>query len=337
MYRCQWLKNDGQQCTRTFDEKTQFCWQHIICQKKEDEILTKLKIPMKTKLKIPMKTKLKIPMKTKIKIPMKKEESPEFLGQVHHETIPMKINTTIPLKLKEPAKHLIQTQALPEKIPASCPAIPYDYYKNFYSISKSQEIFDHLSTLDYDYTYYYLFGKVRKSPRKMLWFAENPAWTYYFSRNHINGLPVNPFTPFLTAIKRDVEDFTGHKFNALLINEYEQGNTIDWHSDDDPWYGQDFIVPSLSFGSEKNFLLRLKADHSVQLSIRLENDSLINMKDQCQNLWQHAIMKQSGAGIRYNLTFRAVKPSLVSKQHQGFKKGKYIANPEQYLGKSLPK
>lgn len=203
-----------------------------------------------------------------------------------------------------------------EKLQEGCPAIPYDYITKFYDTKESKKITQYLSTIPYEYTYYRLYGKIVKSPRKMIWYADNPDWTYHFSKNHINGLSVHKFTPELLEIKKKVEKETDKTFNSLLINEYNPGDSISWHSDDDPWLGKNFIVPSLSFGGEWKFNFRLKSDKKHQLTMILENGSLVIMKDKCQDLWQHSLLKQKKP-IRYNLTFRNIIPELISKQYKG--------------------
>ena len=214
---------------------------------------------------------------------------------------------------------------LPEAESEACPAVPYDYFPEFYDAKASREIYDYLTTLPYDYTYYYftMRGKrIVKSPRKMIWFAENDVWPYCYTRKHIECLPVHKFTPELQDIKRKVEEFTGHSFNALLINEYQPTDFLGWHSDDDPWLGDQFIVPSLSCGAERRFQLRNKEDKNIQYTVRLENGSMIVMKDKCQELWQHRVPKQTKkefrSGIRYNLTFRYIHPDLVEAQYKRF-------------------
>ncbi len=208
---------------------------------------------------------------------------------------------------------------------ADCPLIPYKYHDRFYSKEKGNEIIEYLKSLPYEHTYYYFFNKVTKSPRKMIWYAENDKWTYHFSNNHIAGLKANKFTNELIKIKNGIEKFTGKKFNALLVNEYKGGvDRIDWHSDNDRWLGSQFIVPSISLGAERTFKLRLKLDKKHILSLKLGDGSLTVMKDKCQELWEHSIPSEKKvAGTRYNLTFRYIHPSLVDKQPKG-KTWKYI-------------
>ncbi len=242
--------------------------------------------------------------------------------------IPLKIKpigNKIPLKYKDivPSEYKdVVPDTKPEESKAIVPHLPYSYHVNFYDKTGDEvkSIIVHLSTLSYIYTYYQMFGKFCKSPRRMLWFADDPKWTYFFSHNHIGGLPVNTWTPQLLQIKAKVELFTGKKFNSCLVNEYQSGDRIDWHHDNDPWFGENFIVPSLSFGAEMDFKLRKKTDHNQQLSIKLESGSALLMDEECQPNWQHCIPKQPNVkGVRYNLTFRCIQPHLVHKQSKGKK------------------
>jgi len=54
-----------------------------------------------------------------------------------------------------------------------CPAIPYDYVTKFYDTKESKKLTQYLSTIPYEHTYYRLYGKIVKSPRKMIWYADN--------------------------------------------------------------------------------------------------------------------------------------------------------------------
>lgn len=191
-----------------------------------------------------------------------------------------------------------------------------EHYDNFYTNEESDVILDYLKTLYYNRTYYYMYGKVTESPRLMKWFCDDPSRTYVFSRSHINGLAPEPFTPELNKIKHKIEDITGQKFNALLINKYQTGSDkIAWHSDNDAWCGDKFVVPSLSFGATRKFQLRQKTDHKIKISYDLTHGSLIVMKDDCQTHLEHAILAQKTVKEqRFNLTFRNIIPSIQGRK-----------------------
>jgi len=142
-----------------------------------------------------------------------------------------------------------------------------DFYRDYYSPQQSAEIVEQLAKLPYGYTYFYMpfarkGSRWSKSHRKMIWLTEDPDWVYFFSNNHVGGLKPHDLNqyPFLLDIKKRIERTTRQKFNALLVNEYVGGSEkLNWHDDDDKWLGpQDrVIVPSLSFGTERDFQLRL--------------------------------------------------------------------------------
>lgn len=115
-----------------------------------------------------------------------------------------------------------------------------------------------------NFTTYVVDGERIQSPRQMMWCAEAGVGEYRFAANHVPGLKAHAFMPTLRRIRRDVEKAVGAPFNAVLINLYADGSEFsDWHSDDDPWLGQSFDVPSLSLGAARPFLTRRRdVDHA---------------------------------------------------------------------------
>lgn len=188
-------------------------------------------------------------------------------------------------------------------------------YPDMFSGKTADIMVEKLSHLKYQTTQYCIANKLSKSPRKMLWIADDPNWTYVFSKNHMFGLEAEEFPIFIRCIQWGVQQVTGQKFNACLINMYESGDDmIDWYSDDDAWLGDNFIVPSISFGDIRRFQLRSKSDHKKKYVIRTENGSMIVMRDTIQQYWQHNIPKESKLkSVRFNLTFRNIHSDLVSK------------------------
>lgn len=187
-----------------------------------------------------------------------------------------------------------------------------EYKKTFYDNHIADDIFKYLNSLEYEYAHYSMFGKLSRAPRTMRWVCNDPSKTYVFSQSHIDGLEPRSFTPELEAIKRDVEEETGQTFNAILINRYEDGKeSIAWHSDNDPWYGPNFIVPSLSFGAKRRFALRRKEHHHSKISMTLDHGSLLLMKEGCQTTLEHTILPERNVdSIRFNLTFRNILPDI---------------------------
>lgn len=96
--------------------------------------------------------------------------------------------------------------------------------------------------------------------------------------------------------------------NAVVINYYENGrNNIGWHADDEEEL-TDSTVASLSFGTERRFLIRSKRSKVKIAEYKLGNGSLFVMKSDCQDLYEHCVPKEARINTgRLNLTFRQMK------------------------------
>lgn len=121
----------------------------------------------------------------------------------------------------------------------------------------------------------------------------------------------------------------GSTFNSLLLNRYKAGNDyVGWHSDDEKLYGLTPEIASVSFGCEREFLLKKKPSkmppagkaedepspkrakkisHGDQHSFTLKHGSLLVMRGFTQRDWLHSVPKRAKAdATRINLTFRHV-------------------------------
>ncbi|KAM0917726.1 hypothetical protein ACQ4PT_009180 [Festuca glaucescens] len=134
--------------------------------------------------------------------------------------------------------------------------------------------------------------------------------------------------PVLKDILKAVhEALPGSYFNSLLLNRYKAGSDyVSWHADDEPLYGPTPEIASVTFGCEREFLLRkkpaktqaaagsgesvrkrLKIDAPQQHSFLLKHGSLLVMRGYTQHDWQHSVPKRAkAASTRINLTFRQV-------------------------------
>ena len=150
-----------------------------------------------------------------------------------------------------------------------------------------------------------MYGKAIKTPRLTAWYGDSNK-SYAFSGNKYEPLP---WTKELLNIKARVEPIAGMEFNSVLLNYYRDGNdSVAWHSDDEYELGFKPTIASVSFGQERRFDVRSKADHQQKYSVNLENGSLLLMKGDLQQLWQHRIAKSTRPmKPRVNLTFRIIK------------------------------
>ncbi|MEB3220845.1 MAG: alpha-ketoglutarate-dependent dioxygenase AlkB [Candidatus Sericytochromatia bacterium] len=160
-----------------------------------------------------------------------------------------------------------------------------------------------------------LYGRRIPLPRLTAWHGD-PEASYTYSR--IQNKPC-PWTSPLLAIKQRVEARTGATFNGVLLNLYRDGeDSIAWHSDDEREFGERPTIASLSLGAHRVFWMRHKHDKEVpKVSQELEDGSLLVMQGDTQRFWEHEIRKSKAVrGARINLTFRLVKPAVVSNPHR---------------------
>lgn len=146
-----------------------------------------------------------------------------------------------------------------------------------------------------------IFGKLIKTNRKVAWYASS-NFEYTYSNISKKALP---FTPALLRLKQIVEQKTGETYNACLLNLYENGSEgMGWHSDDEKELEPLASIASLSLGADRKFSLKHKQNKQT-VSLILENGSLLEMKNETQLFWKHALPKTTRVlGPRINLTFR---------------------------------
>jgi len=104
-----------------------------------------------------------------------------------------------------------------------------------------------------------------------------------------------------------VEQISGEKFNACLLNYYHNGSeAMSWHSDNEKEILKHSAIASVSFGAERKFGFKHNFSKE-EISLMLENGSLLIMKDKTQIYWKHKLY--TNAKIiepRINLTFRTI-------------------------------
>ncbi len=116
------------------------------------------------------------------------------------------------------------------------------------------------------------------------------------------------WTPSLYNLKNKIELDLKTKFNSVLINYYRDGNDhMSWHSDNEKSLGTHPLIASLSYGAERFFQLKHKTENLPVVDIKTRSGSLIVMKDELQEKWNHRLMKTKKVKEpRLNLTFRYV-------------------------------
>lgn len=150
----------------------------------------------------------------------------------------------------------------------------------------------------------YLYGRMVKTPRLTAWYGD-PGRTYEFSGTRLSPYP---WTEELLTIKKRIEPLAGTTFNSVLLNYYRDANdSVDWHSDKETALGKRPLIASVSFGQTRKFDIRNKQDHALKYAIYLEHGSLLLMKGDLQQHWDHRIAKSTRPmKERVNLTFRNI-------------------------------
>lgn len=180
------------------------------------------------------------------------------------------------------------------------------YYPLLFSTKEASAIFEILlKEIDWQQDDITIFGKTYKQPRLTALHGDDGA---SYSYSGITMFP-KPLTSELKKIKEKVEAITKTKFTSVLLNLYRDGSDSNgWHSDDEKELGRDPVIASLSFGVERVFQLRNKADTKLRKNILLEHGSLLLMRGSTQHYWQHQIPKSKKINSpRINLTFRVIK------------------------------
>lgn len=183
-----------------------------------------------------------------------------------------------------------------------------DYYPQFLNGEQSTTLFQQIcSSEKFQQNEIILFGKKIKVPRLEAYFALNGE-TYGYSGQQ---LLVSKFPSYLHELRLKVQELTGDRYNALLINYYRDGQDSNgWHADNERTLGKDPCIASLSLGAERRFELKHMAS-GMKKNIILADGSLLHMHGQLQNHYKHQLPKMKGLQqARLNLTFRWVQPSV---------------------------
>jgi alkylated DNA repair dioxygenase AlkB len=100
-----------------------------------------------------------------------------------------------------------------------------------------------------------LYGKTIEVPRLTAWYCDEGT-SYIYSG--IKNVPL-PWTPVLREIKQAVEPPAGVVFNSVLLNRYRTGqDSVSWHADDEPEFGDQPVIASVSFGGTRTFQFKHK-------------------------------------------------------------------------------
>jgi alkylated DNA repair dioxygenase AlkB len=149
-----------------------------------------------------------------------------------------------------------------------------------------------------------LHGRAIAVPRLTAWYGdEGTRYTY----SGIENVPL-PWTAPLLEVKRAVQPPSGVVFNGVLLNRYRTGqDSVSWHGDDEPAFGAEPVIASVSFGGTRVFELKHRTRTELRASVELTHGSLLILRGGTQANWLHRVPKiATPVAERLNLTFRQV-------------------------------
>ena len=183
-----------------------------------------------------------------------------------------------------------------------------DYYPNFLAPAARAALLQQLLRLDsFQQNEIVLFGKKIKVPRLEAYYALNGEQYGYSGQQ----LQAEKFPTFLDELRLEVQERTGYKYNALLINYYRDGQDSNgWHADNEKTLGLNPSIASISLGAERTFELK-HLSTGQKKSVLLADGSLLHMHGPLQHHYKHQLPKKSAlTEARLNLTFRWIQPSV---------------------------
>ena len=192
---------------------------------------------------------------------------------------------------------------------AATPVLPnISYVPDFLDAPQSVAMYAQLlAELEFKSEMYTFNSVTIESKRKVSYHSEH---AYAYSNQSYAG---KPWTPTLTLLRQMILKKTGHEFNAVLCNFYENGNAaMGWHSDSEKELGPDPVIASVSFGQRRKFAFRpcrTFADKNPKkvCEYLLGEGDLLVMEKGTQPLFEHALLAdKSATNARMNLTFRKI-------------------------------
>ena len=179
-----------------------------------------------------------------------------------------------------------------------------DYRENFLTREEADLLKNKLlDTVPWEQRTQKMYDKMVLTPRLTAWYGDSQ-----YNESEENKQPANPWTPELLSLKERIEKEFGYRFNGVLLNLYRDHNdSVAWHRDKESRYGKRPVIASISLGQTRNFDFRKKDHHQSKYSLPLPHGSLLIMKGDLQEHWEHRIAKSTiSMKERINLTFRLI-------------------------------
>jgi alkylated DNA repair dioxygenase AlkB len=138
---------------------------------------------------------------------------------------------------------------------------------NFFNPIDSDELLTKLiSKLPWESMVIKMFGRETKIPRLQCWIGDEGC-NYKYSGKKLNR---QSWTKDLTMIREKIYKEFKIDFNSVLVNYYRDGkDSMGWHSDDEKELGHNPTIASISFGSERDLVFRIKLAKRLSQLLRL--------------------------------------------------------------------
>jgi len=178
------------------------------------------------------------------------------------------------------------------------------YYGKIFTEEQSEIYYVKLlNEINWQHDVVKIFGKEIITKRKVAFLGDEGISYKYSGKTKI----AEKWLKFILEIKSTVEQISGEKFNACLLNYYNNGSeAMSWHSDNEKEILKHSAIASVSFGAERKFGFKHNFSKE-EISLMLEKGSLLIMKDKTQNYWKHKLYTNAKiTEPRINLTFRTI-------------------------------
>ncbi|KAL6546874.1 Alpha-ketoglutarate-dependent dioxygenase alkB 2 [Orobanche minor] len=200
----------------------------------------------------------------------------------------------------------------------------------FISYQDSWRYFDYLNeNIPWTRPTIRVFARSHVQPRDICYIASEGLTQLGYSGFRPHAYSWDEFPPLKDILDLVHRVLPGSSFNSLLLNRYKGGSDyVGWHADDEKLYGSTPVIASVSFGCERDFILKKKpskvnsaignedepprkrskkANSSDQHVFLLNHGSLLVMRGHTQRDWLHSVPKRVKAeSVRINLTFRRI-------------------------------
>ncbi|GBG69192.1 hypothetical protein CBR_g3891 [Chara braunii] len=157
-----------------------------------------------------------------------------------------------------------------------------------------------------------VFGRKTLQPRETCYIADSDVRGYKYSgyQPRVHSWEEFPVArEILDKLHQALPEWM--RFNSVLINRYVNGkDSVAWHSDDEPVYGDQPTIASVTLGASREFLLRRKKTAKKEsvsgqnVSVSGQNVSVCGRKgeegEECRiakekgvNFWEQSVKKQA--------------------------------------------